>query len=93
VSDKTLAVYQRILDRHGIDPARFLMIGNSLRSDILPVIELGGAAAYVPSALNWIHEHAEAPDGAHDRFFELASIAQVVDLVERLEATTFPRRP
>ena len=86
VSDKTPSVYQRILSRYGIDPGRFLMIGNSLRSDILPVIELGGVAAYIPAALNWAHEHADAPAGAHDRFFELSSVAEVAGLVKRLEA-------
>ncbi len=88
VSDKTPAVYQRILERHGIDPTRFLMIGNSLRSDIIPVIELGGSAAHIPAALNWAHEHAETPANAHDRFFELSSIVEVVDLVGRLETAS-----
>ena len=88
VSDKNPSVYQRILDRHGIDPSRFLMVGNSLRSDILPVIELGGAAAHVPAALNWILEHADPPVDAYGRFFELSSVTQVVDLVDRLEAAT-----
>jgi putative hydrolase of the HAD superfamily len=86
VSDKNPAVYQRILDRHGIDPVRVLMVGNSLRSDILPVIELGGVAALIPAALNWSLEQADPPDDAHGRYFELSSITQVVELVNRLEA-------
>ena len=86
VSDKNPTVYQRILDRHGIDPARVLMVGNSLRSDILPVIELGGAAAFIPAALNWSLEEADPPVDAHGRYFELSSIRQVVELVDRLEA-------
>ena len=85
VSEKTPSVYERILNRHGIDPARFLMIGNSLRSDVLPVIDVGGSAAYIPSTLNWVHEHADAPIAGHQRYFELSSIAEVVGLVERLE--------
>ena len=84
VSEKTPSVYERILNRHGIAAARFLMVGNSLRSDILPVIDLGGCAAYIPAALNWMHEHAEAPATGHERFFELSSIAEVVGLVDRL---------
>jgi putative hydrolase of the HAD superfamily len=53
VSDKTPEAYAAILRRHGIPPARFLMVGNSLRSDILPVIELGGYAVYVPYETTW----------------------------------------
>ncbi len=49
VSQKTRDSYQRILERYHIPPNRFLMVGNSLRSDILPVLEIGGHAAYVPS--------------------------------------------
>ncbi len=48
VSDKTAATYADILRRRGVEPARFLMVGNSLRSDILPVAEIGGHAVYVP---------------------------------------------
>ena len=88
VSEKTPSVYERILNRHGIDPARFMMVGNSLRSDILPVIDLGGCAAYIPAALNWVHEHADAPATGHERFFELSSIAEVVGLVDRLAVTS-----
>jgi putative hydrolase of the HAD superfamily len=85
VSTKTPDVYSGILARHGVSPGRFLMIGNSLRSDVLPVIEAGGWAAFVPSALSWSHEHADPPGEGADRFFELAHIAEVRALVARLE--------
>jgi putative hydrolase of the HAD superfamily len=85
VSTKTPAVYASILARHGIRPDRFLMIGNSPRSDVLPVIEAGGWAVYVPSILSWSHEHAEVPAQGADRYFELPHIADVRDLVARLE--------
>lgn len=89
VSTKTPQVYAGILARHGIQPDRFLMVGNSLRSDVLPVIEAGGWAVYVPSALSWSHEHADPPAHGADRFFELVHIGGVRDLVARLEAGTF----
>jgi putative hydrolase of the HAD superfamily len=85
VSTKTPAVYASILARHDVDPARFLMIGNSLRSDVLPVIELGGWAVHVPAELNWSHEDAEVPDEARSRCLELRSLADLPDLVRGLE--------
>ena len=84
VSHKTRDVYEEILKRHHVPPNRFLMIGNSLRSDILPVIEAGGWAVYVPAELSWAHEHAELPEGARDRFFEIASLEQLPALVQTL---------
>ena len=66
------------------------MIGNSLRSDVLPVIELGGWAVYVPSALSWSHEHADPPE-AVERYFELPHLSDVRDLVGRIEREMQPR--
>ena len=56
VADKDAASYEELLERHGIDPARFVMVGNSLRSDVLPVLELGGTAVHVPYHVTWRHE-------------------------------------
>jgi putative hydrolase of the HAD superfamily len=85
VSHKTPAVYSEILGRHGLEPERFLMIGNSLRSDVLPVIEIGGRAVYVPAELSWAHEHADVPDAARPRVFELRTLQELAGLVEELE--------
>ena len=68
VSHKTPDVYAAILSRHGVDPNRFLMIGNSLRSDILPVVDAGGWAVHIPAALSWSHEHADMPPHAKGRY-------------------------
>ncbi len=56
VSDKTEASYTALLARHQVPPERFLMVGNSLRSDILPVVNLGGKAVHIPYHLTWAHE-------------------------------------
>jgi len=56
VSEKNEATYRDILDRHGIDPDHFVMVGNSIRSDILPVLALGGHAIHVPYTITWSHE-------------------------------------
>jgi putative hydrolase of the HAD superfamily len=83
VAEKDPATYRRILSREGVDPRRFLMVGNSIRSDILPVLEIGGQAAYVPYPLLFELERAEPPH-AHDGFWELADIGQVPGLVATL---------
>ena len=59
VSEKDEATYARILARHGVDPATFVMVGNSVRSDILPVLAIGGRAVHVPHSVTWVLEEAE----------------------------------
>jgi putative hydrolase of the HAD superfamily len=59
LSEKDEAAYRRLLRRFGVEPARFLMVGNSLRSDILPVLALGGNAVHIPHEYLWAHEHVE----------------------------------
>ena len=63
VADKDAGSYGELLERHGIDPSRFVMVGNSLRSDVLPVLELGGTAVHVPYHVTWRHETDH--DGHH----------------------------
>jgi putative hydrolase of the HAD superfamily len=81
VSDKTPEVYARIFARHGA--AQSMMVGNSLKSDVLPAIQAGGWGIHVPHALTWVYEHAEAPL-AHPRFHEIDSLGALPDLVARL---------
>ena len=59
VSEKNRSSYQKILADLSLAPIEFLMVGNSFKSDILPVLELGGQAVYIPSAVLWVHEHSE----------------------------------
>ncbi len=86
VSHKTPPVYSGILARHGIDAARFLMVGNSLRSDVLPAIDAGAWAVHVPAALSWSHEHAEVPDYARPRYVELPSIRALPAVIDAVSA-------
>ena len=86
VADKTPQSYAALLARHHIEPSRFLMIGNSLRSDILPVLEIGGQAVHVPYAITWAHEHVEVPPDQQGGYHELEHIGQLLALVEHLEA-------
>ena len=83
VSHKTPEVYRSILTRHAIEPMRFLMVGNSLRSDVLPVVAAGGWAVHVPATLTWSHERARATRADRRRFFEASSLADLLDIVRR----------
>lgn len=56
VSEKDAATYSRVLDEFGLPASRFAMIGNSLRSDIAPVLELGGWGVHMPYHVTWAHE-------------------------------------
>ncbi|HTP10811.1 MAG TPA: HAD family hydrolase [Anaerolineae bacterium] len=84
VSDKTPQSYAALLARHHIEPLRFLMIGNSLRSDVLPVLEIGGQAVHVPYAITWAHEQVDVPSDQQGRYHELEHIGQLPTLVEQL---------
>ncbi|SBS33963.1 dUMP phosphatase [Marinomonas spartinae] len=62
VSDKTPMAYQRILEKHKIDKQGFLMVGNSLKSDVLPVLDVGAQAIHVPYHCTWAHEQVLEKD-------------------------------
>lgn len=82
VPDKTPAIYRRLLERYDIPPERFLMVGNSLRSDVLPVLQIGGRAVLVHYANTWSHEMvADDEAGAHD---ELDNLRQLPDYIEQI---------
>jgi putative hydrolase of the HAD superfamily len=88
VLEKDAATYAGVLQRVGVAPERFCMVGNSVRSDVLPVLALGGHAVHVPYPLLWELEHVD-----HDEHVtELASLA---DLPEWLRAprSARPARP
>jgi putative hydrolase of the HAD superfamily len=86
VGEKTPASYHILLERHRIDPQRFLMVGNSLRSDILPVLALGGQAVYIPYANTWAHENDTGSAGRQHGYYELENLGQLPDLINRLAA-------
>jgi len=93
VSDKTAATYARIFARHGGDAG--LMVGNSLKSDVIPAIEAGGWGIHVPHGLTWDLEHADAPT-EHPRFGVIEDLSGLAPLVERIaegRPITFPPEP
>ncbi|MGH9768131.1 MAG: HAD family hydrolase, partial [Blastocatellia bacterium] len=82
---KIRETYQSIAARHEIDPERFLMIGNSIRSDILPVIEMGGRAVHIPYETTWEHEVVPEEELAGKEFIRLAHIRELLDLIDELK--------
>ncbi len=84
VSEKDVGTYRRVMGEASVAPENFLMIGNSVRSDILPVVELGGHAAHLPYVYTWELEHVADADAERMGFHELTSIRQVPELVRRL---------
>lgn len=73
VSDKRPETYRRIFDRHRARAPEAVMAGNSMRSDILPALEAGAWAAFIPFEIVWAHEAADAPVG-HARYVELPNL-------------------
>lgn len=85
VSEKSSAAYQKILENYRLDIEKFLMVGNSLRSDILPVLELGGKAVYVPADATWSHENLVGFDTSQKGYYEIEHLGQLPGLVSRLK--------
>jgi putative hydrolase of the HAD superfamily len=84
VSEKDEATYRRVLDRWGIDPAAFVMVGNSVRSDVLPPLAIGARAVHVPYHVTWALEHVEPDPETHD-FPVLGSLAELPACIAAME--------
>jgi putative hydrolase of the HAD superfamily len=84
VSEKSRDTYAALLSRHDAHPSRFLMVGNSMRSDVLPVLGLGGWAVHIPALISWAHEDVEPLGNLGNKFFELESLSQLPDLLGTL---------
>ncbi len=83
VSEKTPPVYRDIFSGRGVDPGTAMMVGNSLKSDVNPVIEVGGWGVHVPFGDTWVLEAAPAPDG-HPRYREIEGLGDVPELVQEI---------
>lgn len=77
MSDKKVSDYEKLLKHLDCQPKNFLMLGNSIQSDILPVLEMGGFAAHIPYHVTWTHEQHDQ-DLKHENFFELKKIDEVL---------------
>lgn len=81
MSDKKESDYRRLLGHLDIEPVQFMMVGNSLRSDIIPVLGIGGHAVYVPFHTTWEHEHADEESITSAKFRKIERISQVSRVV------------
>jgi putative hydrolase of the HAD superfamily len=84
VSDKKPETYRHICKRHGGRAENTLMAGNSIRSDVLPMIHAGGYGVYVPFSILWDHEHEDVPEGT-ERFFAVEDLSGLLPVVDGLK--------
>jgi putative hydrolase of the HAD superfamily len=83
VSDKDVGTYQRLFARHGDGPEHAMMVGNSLKSDIVPAIAAGSWGVYIPHDLNWVLEHAEEPVSS-PRYRRLEHLGELMALIDEV---------
>ena len=91
VSEKDAYTYARLLTRNSVDAASFVMVGNSVKSDILPVVELGGTGVHIPYSFTWGHEVVDQSATNHidrnsdsARYFEVESFKELPQLIRRI---------
>lgn len=84
VSDKTSSTYRRIFSKVAGGPECAAMVGNSLKSDIVPALAAGAYGIFIPHALTWVYEHVEVPREA-PRFREIGDLGKLLPLLEELE--------
>ena len=90
LSDKNVDSYRRVLSRRGIDAGEFVMVGNSLRSDVVPVVELGARAVHIPYHVTWQHEQVDEDSVPGEGWFRLEKITELSPLLGSLDGR--PRR-
>ena len=80
VSEKTETEYAKLVKHLDIEPDAFAMVGNSLKSDVLPVLGIGGFGFHVPYHTTWAHEQIDF-NIEHDRFYELEKISDLLNFI------------
>jgi putative hydrolase of the HAD superfamily len=90
VSEKDMRTYERIARRYDIEHTNFVMVGNSVKSDILPIVELGGFGVHIPYEFTWAHEHVASHSAPRNepgaRIWELASMKELPPLIRDLQS-------
>ena len=84
VSEKNTRAYERVMRRYGVAPERFVMTGNSLRSDILPALEAGAHAVLIPYQHEWIHERVPPEDLESARYHQIAHLRDLPAVLAQL---------
>ena len=85
VSEKDTDTYRGIFERRGILPSQFVMVGNSLRSDVVPVVELGARAVHIPYQVTWHHEHVPEESLPKSGWHRLESISELPALLDSID--------
>jgi putative hydrolase of the HAD superfamily len=83
VSDKNSGTFERLFQRHDVSPDQAVMAGDSMRSDVLPALNAGAWAAFVPHAIQWTHEQADEPF-EHPRYKRLTSLAELPGWIDAI---------
>lgn len=81
MSDKKASDYKKLVKHLDIEPQELLMIGNSLRSDVLPLLEIGAEAIHVPFHTTWAHEEVSKQDAADSNFRTFESLHEVLSIL------------
>jgi len=81
MSDKREEDYQKLIQHLDIDPNQFLMVGNSLKSDVLPVLKLGGKSVHVPYHTTWEHEKVTEEELTNTDFHKIENICELLEFV------------
>lgn len=81
VSEKNTSSYQELINRNDLDINRFLMIGNSLKSDVLPVCKIGGKAIHIPFHETWVHEKVESHEAEGFEYLELGDVREIISMM------------
>jgi putative hydrolase of the HAD superfamily len=87
VSDKSPATYEAIFKRHADGAGKSMMVGNSLKSDVVPAIRAGAWGVYVPHELTWVLEHVPEP-ADEPRFRRINALGKLVGLIEEIGGAT-----
>lgn len=89
VSDKQEANYSKLLNHLDVKPSEFLMIGNSLKSDVLPLINIKARAIHIPFHTTWIHEQVSASRQDHKKYETISSLLDVLPILDKTRKTEF----
>lgn len=84
VAEKNNQTYLDILNKFNLQPERFLMVGNSLRSDIIPVLEIGGQAVHIPYEDTWFHENQVDPNQEIGFYHEIEDLSKLPGLISSI---------
>jgi len=81
MSDKKEADYKKLIDRINVKASELLMIGNSLKSDVLPLVKMGASAIHIPFHTTWVHETVNKEEAISSEYKTLENIKQVLEIL------------